>query len=484
MPHPNPLGPARPAPASSASTRHAVWLAAIVLLITLPIAAVALPQLSLPLLLARPMDMPQSAEHDDLLWPLPEAGQETTLDWSTDISMVVGAWSAFAFPIWVAGFFLLIVRAGVGLVRLNRLRRCAEAVDGPMWQAVVARAKQQTGVNRDVHLLMSTRVRIPITWALWRVYMCLPTHADQWTSTNRRMVLAHELIHVRRGDWLWQMLVIAMTAVHWFNPLAWWAAQRLHMEAEIACDDAMLERGCGPSGYADCLYQIVRDAKAAPLHFNSALPMARPSELPIRMARVLSEKTRRRETRFQTLVLTLVMSMILGSVVAAARLGRAQPAITDHQTNVLELSPGLQADERYEEAVILIEDALEEGRITREQIGPVFDVISRLATEMKSEGTDIEIDPGYVGHLEIPEEFTAANWPGHTRRADSGSKGSAWASPSVSRAMTCRIWSRMICVERSTRSMWAAMPRSNVEPCRRSGRPTNCRIVGFIKDFR
>jgi len=340
---------------AAASTRHAVWLAAVVVLITLPIAAVMLPQLSLPLLPANPMDMPASTALDIAAWSWPDVAQEVSSDGLAYGSMFAG--------IWATGVFLLIVRAAVGLIRLDRLRRGAEAVNDPMWQAAVDVARQQTGMCCDVRLLMSPRVRTPIIWGLWRIYVCLPMHADEWNASNRRMVLAHELTHVRRGDWLWQMLVIAMTAVHWFNPLAWWAAHRLRMEAEIACDDAMLEQGFTPSGYADCLYRIVRAAKAAPLHLNPAMPMARPSELPVRMARILSDKTRRRQTRFQTLMWTLVLSTLLGSVVAAARVGRAQPAVDDRQTNERELPPDLN----YEEAVILIEDALEEGRITREQ---------------------------------------------------------------------------------------------------------------------
>jgi len=65
----------------------------------------------------------------------------------------------------------------------------------------------------------------------------------------------------------------------------------------------------------------------------------------------------------QTLIGTLVLSAILGSVVAAARVGRAQPAVEDRLTNYRELTQDLD----YDQAVILIEDAIEEGRVTREQ---------------------------------------------------------------------------------------------------------------------
>jgi hypothetical protein len=226
--------------------------------------------------------------------------------------------------VWGAGVLLMIVRAAVGFVRLHYLRRGGEEVNDSVWRRTVEQAKQQIGVQRDVRLLKSSSANVPVSWGLWRIYVCLPSHADEWSAANRRMVLAHELTHVRRGDYLWQLLAIAMTAAHWFNPLAWWAAHRLRMEAEIACDDAVIACGCRPSDYAACLYQMVRAAKAAPLCPDPTLSMARPSELPRRLAMILNDKTKHHRTHFRTLVLTLIASAVLGSVFGAAQVGRAQ----------------------------------------------------------------------------------------------------------------------------------------------------------------
>jgi beta-lactamase regulating signal transducer with metallopeptidase domain len=253
---------------AAASTRHAIWLAAIVLLITLPIAGLALPEFSLPLLPSTPIDVDGAVKAtalDSKELSLPAAAWEATSGWVVALSLFVNAWSRFALVIWATGFFLLMVRAAVGLIRLDGLRRSAEAVDDAGWQTLLATAKIQAGVRRDVELMVSPGVRTPVTWGLQRIHICLPAHADQWSMMNRRIVLAHELAHARRGDWLWQLLSIAMTSLHWFNPLAWCSAHRMRMEAEIACDDEVIMRGCAPSAYADCLYQMVRAAKATPV---------------------------------------------------------------------------------------------------------------------------------------------------------------------------------------------------------------------------
>ena len=308
---------------AAASRRHAGWLAATVLLVTLPIATVALPKWALPLLPAESIETVDRAATGIANSSLPPLAAGAMADWSTNDAPMSSWWSRFAIAGWALGASLVLSRAAVGLVRLHRLRRGAEEVKDPEWQLNLAKAKEQTSVSRAVCLLKSTEVRTPITWGLHRIYICLPTHADQWETNSRQVVLNHELTHARRGDWLWHWLTIAMTAVHWFNPLAWWAAHRLRTEAEIACDDAVIGQGCAPSEYADCRYQMVRAAKATPLHANAAMPMARPSELPTRLARILNDRTSRHETSFRTLLLTLAVSVTLGSVIAAAQVVRA-----------------------------------------------------------------------------------------------------------------------------------------------------------------
>ena len=56
-------------------------------------------------------------------------------------------------------------------------------------------------------------------------------------------VLLHELAHLRRRDPLWQLVAHCGLALHWFNPLAWFAVRRLRIEQERACDDFVLRAG-------------------------------------------------------------------------------------------------------------------------------------------------------------------------------------------------------------------------------------------------
>ena len=70
----------------------------------------------------------------------------------------------------------------------------------------------------------------------------LPVAAQDWSDEQLRSVLLHELAHIKRRDVLGQLLAQFACALHWFNPLVWFAAWRLHVERERACDDLVLAK--------------------------------------------------------------------------------------------------------------------------------------------------------------------------------------------------------------------------------------------------
>jgi beta-lactamase regulating signal transducer with metallopeptidase domain len=81
----------------------------------------------------------------------------------------------------------------------------------------------------------------PALVGLLRPRVALPVDFEQrFPPAERELILAHEQVHRERLDNLWNLLACALTALHWWNPLAWWAARRLQADQELACDAAVL----------------------------------------------------------------------------------------------------------------------------------------------------------------------------------------------------------------------------------------------------
>src|SRR5438874_11684073 len=121
--------------------------------------------------------------------------------------------------------------------------------------------------------------------------MLLPAEAGQWSAERRRIVLLHELAHVKRWDCLTQMITRIVCAFYWFNPLVWVAVRRMCIERERACDDLVLNSGCKASEYASHLVAIAGKFRRAPQ--VAAIAVARPSGLERRIRAILDGRRNR-----------------------------------------------------------------------------------------------------------------------------------------------------------------------------------------------
>jgi beta-lactamase regulating signal transducer with metallopeptidase domain len=188
-------------------------------------------------------------------------------------------------PAWAAGVVLTLVVFRSRRSRLQRIERAARPVTDPEVLGLRDSVSRELGLRRKVRLLETEQPLMPMTWGCWRPAALLPAEAAKWERERLRLVLRHELAHVRRGDGLTQSLAAVVCALYWFNPLAWLAAARMRVERERACDDLVVALGrTRPSDYAGHLLDIARQWCAAP---SAALPVAKQSGLEQRLRALL-----------------------------------------------------------------------------------------------------------------------------------------------------------------------------------------------------
>jgi beta-lactamase regulating signal transducer with metallopeptidase domain/protocatechuate 3,4-dioxygenase beta subunit len=190
---------------------------------------------------------------------------------------------------WCLGAFVVAVPTLLGLAANEVLRRRARRVEGVGWRALLDEARAHFGIRREVELRESADSPVPLTWGIARPVVLLPDEAETWPEPTRRLVLLHELAHVRRLDAGLLLAGRLVAAVYWFHPLAWYALRRLRLECEHAVDDCVVLAGARPTDYARQLLELARSLRLPRL--SAAVPMARINTLELRM-KMLFDRTR------------------------------------------------------------------------------------------------------------------------------------------------------------------------------------------------
>src|SRR5204863_8842 len=115
-------------------------------------------------------------------------------------------------------------------------RRTPVVSDAP-WSAQAQQLAAGLGLSR-VRFLRTGASTMPMAWGIFRSSVLMPAEADTWPAHRLRVVLLHELAHVKRRDCVTHLVAQIACAAYWFNPLVWMAARRLRTERERACAEA------------------------------------------------------------------------------------------------------------------------------------------------------------------------------------------------------------------------------------------------------
>jgi beta-lactamase regulating signal transducer with metallopeptidase domain len=307
----------------SAALRHAVLAATILCAAAAPLIEPLVPAVQVPL---HPSLLGSSVQPLTLFIPVKVTQAEE------DLTAPATAASGFTLRaiagrvlgwIWLGGAAAGVLLLAVGLARLARLAaRSRTIVSGP-WTDMAARIARDYGLRRPVRLLQSEHPSLLVTWGLWQPKIILPRAARDWPDDRVRIVLGHELAHIRRGDWLMHMAAELLRSAYWFNPLVWIACRRLRLESEQACDDAVLGLGVEGPEYATHLLEVARAFRQSRITVFPAPAMARPSSLERRVRAMLNTHSVRTPlTRAAGVAIAVALAAItipLAGLVASAQ---------------------------------------------------------------------------------------------------------------------------------------------------------------------
>lgn len=158
---------------------------------------------------------------------------------------------------WMAGVAVLAVRLIGGWVWIQRMKsHRATAADRPL-QAIVRRLTRTLHIRRTVTLLQSPCVDVPTVIGWMKPTILLPISALSGLSPLQvEAILAHELAHIRRHDYLVNLLQTLLETLLFYHPAVWWLSRRIRTERENCCDDLAVSLCGDPVVYARALADL------------------------------------------------------------------------------------------------------------------------------------------------------------------------------------------------------------------------------------
>ena len=196
---------------------------------------------------------------------------------------------------------------------VRKIHRSSRAAD-PELQQLFESLQQRLKIRRRVRLLITENPFGPAVVGTFRPTVVLPESLlHDKSPAHLEPILAHELLHIRRGDTWVGLLQTVLASLWWFHPLVLWASRRLSREAERCCDEAVIaELSVKPADYARCLLDVLEGKQtSSPI---PAFPAMRPVEaVSKRMESIMRRKQgwKSRTPRVYWIAMVLLLAVVL-----------------------------------------------------------------------------------------------------------------------------------------------------------------------------
>lgn len=175
-------------------------------------------------------------------------------------------WRVWVICAWLLGVAIMLLRAIYTAVGGAGLRRQCRPLEDEHILALVEQLRQSVGIARRIRVAASQHISVPgVVGCIWPTLLLPVSMISGVPRDDLRAVLAHELAHVRRYDYLVNFSQMLIEAIFFFNPAVWWVSKQIRFEREVCCDEAGVAATGQRIRYAEVLAewaQRLRDTNA------------------------------------------------------------------------------------------------------------------------------------------------------------------------------------------------------------------------------
>lgn len=311
--------------------------------------------------------------------------------------------------VWLAGVVCVLARSLYTHMQFMAVvEREGQPVTGNL-EALSIEVARGAGLKRMPRIVTSLISSGPFVTGLFRPAVVLPAwFAEDYSRTEARAAIAHELTHVKRGDlWALQASEIFL-ALMWFNPLAYIARQAFRTDQEAACDADVLRRGhTSPHAYGSTLVKAVRMQMPARIALTTSLPLTHALKERLKLMSYPAPDSRRRWVGFGAAILLGTTALVGTASVAAAG---------EHKSKDLKIQNGslwLDGEKIDNRQVVLLTDPVQDIVPTPPVPPGVEELSARIAAdvaeltgpEMLGDVIDMSKDPDFMDITRLSAEL-------------------------------------------------------------------------------
>ncbi|MCS0670235.1 BlaR1 family beta-lactam sensor/signal transducer [Cytobacillus firmus] len=189
-------------------------------------------------------------------------------NWMEDITVSVERYDLTLlnntlFYIWISGVAILTLFTLIAMLKISKIKKHTNSLRNNGLLSLFEHCKHKLKITGCIIVGESSLVKTPMTFGLFKTYVVLPRHFDEWLSEKDiEYIFLHELSHYKNKDFAVNYYMVILQVLYWFNPLVWLAFRRMRLDREIACDAEVLN-SLDEKAYMDYGNSIIHFANKA-----------------------------------------------------------------------------------------------------------------------------------------------------------------------------------------------------------------------------
>lgn len=325
----------------------------------------------------------------------------------------------FIVMLWLVGMVIALIRLLGNIGYVEYLKSKFNFPVDPYWEELLQSLKVKMGIGKKVQLLESALVMSPMVIGHLKPVIFFPMGAiNRLSAQEVEAILAHELAHIMRNDYIINLSVSCIESLYYFHPAMWWLTTQIRAEREHCCDDLAIRATGQPIQYAQSLVAVQEMTMMSPRLAMQFAGKEKKSRFFLRVNRLIRPKSAAMNIREKSMAAMVTAVMVLVVAMASKPIDNAAHCLPT-------TSPGnanyLKYDGEYGLDSLALDFAINDGvyHYNDHYYHAEMEVINRKVVSLILNGLKISgSDVNRFGNL-IRDILLAEQQPGHKEKDNS-----------------------------------------------------------------